>query len=256
MKTIQAHLFIALSLLAGACATEADTDSVAQHAGAANVLLPEGGTGQNREVMSSFDPLVVTLYDTYGEPMIGAPVSFAAPMSGPSATFRFGGVTETDDQGRAELRPYANSMAGTYTVWVQAQGANPMPFVLTNAASSPALILPILGTDQRSATGAAFAHPLTVEVRDNYGNVVEGAPVQFVAPAHGPTTRMMDNGQTITDDEGRASAFAFAGDTVGTYTVVAKVTGAPAIAFVLSNADATRAPRAADLLKATYQLAP
>lgn len=253
--TSQAQLLIALSLTTGACAIDADLESVEQHAASSSVLLPEDGTGQNREVMSSFDPLVVTLFDKHGAPIVGAPVSFTGPTTGPSASFRFGGVAETDDEGRAELRPYANQLAGTYTVWVQAQGANSMPFVLTNAAASPAKLLPVLGTDQVSAIGLPFQYPLTIEVRDNYGNRVEDAPVEFVAPMTGATTRMLDDGRAITDDEGRASVFAYAGDTSGTYTVLAKVTGAPSIPFVLSNAVTTGDQRATDLgKKATNEL--
>lgn len=231
--TATKQMFIAL-LLAGGCAVDADTSSTAHELGAHPILLPDTGTGQNREVLSSFDPLVVFLYDTYGNPVDGATVHFSAPLAGATSTFRFDGNTETDAEGRAELRPYANQIAGTYVVWASTDGADPMPFVLTNSAAPPALILPILGSDQSTSMGMPFPQPLTVEVRDNYGNVVEGAPVEFVAPTTQPTMRM-DDGHTITDDEGRASVFAFAGEMMGTYTVMARVAGAPQIPFVLTN---------------------
>jgi hypothetical protein len=248
MMNFQAQLVLALSLVAG-CAVDADLASTEHHVAGQLILLPDSGTGQNREVMSTFDPLVVSLYDTYGNPMSDVQVTFTAPASGPSSTFRFGGQAHTDSEGRAELRPYANQWAGTYTVWASTDGAEPMPFVLTNGAASPAMILPILGTNQFRPMGMAFEHPLTVEVRDNYGNLVEGAPVEFVAPASGATSQMMDS-TTVTDDEGRASTFAVAGNTMGTYTVLAKVTGAPSIPFILTNMEMPvgnpRATRAVD----------
>ncbi|MDQ3337108.1 MAG: Ig-like domain-containing protein [Myxococcota bacterium] len=257
MTTIKAQLLIAFSLVTGACAVDADLASTEHHVVGQKILLPDSGTGQNREVMSTFDPLVVSLYDTYGNPLANTQITFTAPASGPSSTFRFGGHAKTDSEGHAELRPYANQWAGTYTVWASADGAEPMPFVLTNGAASPAMLVPILGTNQLRTIGQAFELPLTVEVRDNYGNVVEGAPVEFVAPASGATTHMM-NSAAITDDEGRASTFAVAGNMPGTYTVLAKVTGAPSIPFVLSNTEMpTGNPRATDLADmATHELTP
>ena len=233
MTTATKQAMIAL-LLAGGCAVEAETTSTAHNLSARPILLPDAGTGQNREVLSTFDPLVVFVYDTFGNPVDGATVHFSAPLSGATSTFRFDGNTETDLDGRAELRPYANQLAGTYTVWASTDGADPMPFVLTNSAAPPAVILPILGTNQTTSMGMPFPQPLTVEVHDNYGNVVEGAPVEFVAPTMQPTMRM-ENGHTVTDDEGRASVFAFGGDMIGTYTVMARVAGAPQVPFVLTN---------------------
>lgn len=232
--TTKPYSLIAL-LVAGGCAVDTDLAETAQHVAGSPVLLPDSGTGQNREVMSSFDPLVVMLFDTYGNPIEGATVTFTAPATGPSATLRFDGQVETDATGRAELRPYANQWAGTYTVWAHADGAQPMPFVLTNSAAPPAVMLPLLGTDQARPAGMPFEYPLTIEVRDNYGNVVEGAPVEFVAPASGATTRLLDGNVAVTGDDGRAAVFAVAGDVVGTYTVLATVAGAPAVPFELSN---------------------
>jgi hypothetical protein len=229
------QLILALSFAAGGCAIETDLDVVAQEAAGAPVLLAQSGTGQDREVMSTFDPLVVTLTDTGGNPLADATITFTSPLAGASATFRFGGQVTTDASGRAELRPYANSIAGTYTVWAHADGAMAMPFVLTNMAGAPAQLVTVLGTNQARKVGAAFPYPLTIEVRDNWGNLVEGAPVQFVAPTSGPTTRMAGDGSTVTDDEGRAAVFATAGDMVGSYSVVAKVAGAPSVTFSLSN---------------------
>lgn len=228
-------MLLALSLLLGGCVVDADLETTAQQSIAHPILLPASGTGQNREVMSTFDPLVVTLTDTYGAPIEGAVITFTSPVAGATSTFRFAGQAETDADGRAELRPYANALAGTYTVWAHADGAEPMPFVLTNTAAAPAIILPILGTSQFQPLGMPFPYPLTVEVHDNYGNLVEGAPVSFVAPMTGATTHMTEGGASVTDDEGRASVFATAGEIAGTYTVLAKVTGAPSIPFVLSN---------------------
>lgn len=226
---------LTLSLLAG-CAVDADTDSTEQKTtGMYAVVLPQSGTGQNREVMSGFDPLVVEVTNLSGEPMAGVYVTFTAPASGASAVLRAGGIVATDDNGRAEILPYANQIAGNYMVWAHADGADAMPFSLTNSAAPPAIVLPILGNNQQHYAGGAFADPLTVEVRDNFGNPCPDIPVSFEAPASGATTRMTNEGQTVTDDEGHASVFAVAGEVPGTYVVQANVIGAPSFPFVLTN---------------------
>lgn len=230
------HTILTLSLVAG-CATDTDLDTTTQASMNHPILLPASGTGQNREVMSGFDPLVVTLTDTYGTPVAGATITFTSPVSGASASFQLNGQTETDENGRAELRGYANQWAGTYTVWAHADGADPMPFVLTNSAAGPAHTYPVIGSNQARPTGMMFAQPLTVEVRDNYGNLVSNAPVHFVAPMSGATTQMSDGGLTVTNEDGLASVFATAGMTPGTYTVQALVSGSPAASFTLTNMD-------------------
>jgi hypothetical protein len=247
MTTFKAQL-LALSLVTG-CAVDGDLASTEQKVAGEAILLPHSGTGQNREVMSTFDPLVVTVFDTEGNPLAGIEVSFTAPTSGASSSFRFGGIAETDSEGRAELRPYANQWAGTYTVWASADGAAPMPFMLTNGAASPAQLVAVLGMNQIGMQGMPFAQPLTVQVLDNYGNTVEGAPVTFTAPSHGPSTHMIDD-TSVTDNEGHASVFAYAGDIAGVYAVVANVPGAPSTQFVLMNTEMpTGNPRATDVLE-------
>jgi hypothetical protein len=237
MKAINhTPMFLALTVVAG-CAVDTDLETTNQASAGHPILLPESGTGQNREVMSSFEPLVVSLTDTLGNPLANTTITFTTPTSGASAWFRFGGEVTTDDDGRAELRPYANSISGRYTVWARSDGADPMPFVLMNSAAGPAIILPVIGTNQARMSGMMFADPLTVEVHDNYGNPVANAPVQFVAPMTGATTMMMEGGATVTNDDGEAAVFARAGSVAGMYTVMATVAGAPSIPFVLQNMD-------------------
>lgn len=226
---------LALSLLA-ACATEADLTTAEQGVDGRPILLPESGTGQNRVVMNAFAPLVVNLTDIDGAPLSNVQITFTAPAAGASAVFAGGNHVTTDANGRAQITPWASSLKGTYTVWANADGADPMPFTLTNIPDAPAILVQVLGSGQVRQLRMPFNDPLVVAVWDRYGNAIEGAEVAFEAPATGPTTQMPAGGNTITDDEGHASVFAVAGDQPGSYTVSAKVTGAPRVGFTLTNA--------------------
>jgi hypothetical protein len=227
---------LVLSLGASACVTEdPELEAAYQASMIQPIVLPHSGTGQDREVMSSFSPLVVKLHDTDGEPIVGATVQFSAPASGATAWFKFDGFVETDENGRAEITPSASSVAGTYLVQAYVYGADPVPFVLTNTAAPPAAILPAGGTNQAMLLGQPFPAALSVAVYDNYGNPVEGVPVTFTAPTTEATAELAESGFATTDGEGRASVYAFAGGVEGTYEVIANVPGAPAIPFVLSN---------------------
>jgi hypothetical protein len=188
-------------------------------------------------VMNPYQPLVVTVTDADGAPVASTQVTFTAPAVGASAFFVGGGRTMTDENGRATITPWATSIKGTYQVWAGTGNADPMPFTLTNIPDEPAIIAPLLGDGQVRPMGVQFADPLTVAVRDRYGNLIEGAEVAFVPPASGATAQMPAGNVTVTDDEGRASMFVVAGDQAGSYTVVAKVASAPFVGFTLTNAE-------------------
>ncbi|MDQ3365755.1 MAG: Ig-like domain-containing protein [Myxococcota bacterium] len=234
---------LSLGVASGACVMDDPSlDSESQEVTSSPILLPHSGTGQQREVMSSFDPLVITLHDTYGDPLAGARVQFSAPISGASAWFTGNGTVETDELGRAEITPYATSIAGTYLVQAYVNDADPVPFVLTNTAAAPASLLPVAGSNQASVVGLGFSAALTVAVYDSYGNPVVGAPVTFTAPTSGATAQLPGEGRAVTGTDGRASITATAGTIAGTYDVTASVAGAPAMPFVLANVLAPAPP--------------
>jgi hypothetical protein len=90
-----------------------------------SVLAGEGASNyvDNRQAT----PPVVQVLDAQGEPVAGAEVRFAAPLSGPSVTF-FGGVSATslftDAEGRAQAPPMLpNTYEGAFTIEVTASQA-------------------------------------------------------------------------------------------------------------------------------------
>lgn len=241
-RTVTHLVAIALAAGAGACVTDAATTAVDQELAGSPILLPWSGTGQDRAVMDTFEPLVVELHDTYGQPIAHTNVWFSAPATGASAWLALGGLVQTDTTGRASIIARANATAGTYVVYAEVDGADPIPFVLTNLAGPPALATPVAGTGQRYLVGLPFPAPLELAVTDSYGNAVAGTTVQFVAPTAGATTSMTSEGLVITDAGGHARVTATAGTIAGTYTVSAHVAGAPPVPFVLTNLGEMKLP--------------
>jgi hypothetical protein len=110
-------------------------------------LTATGGTPQTAQVNTPFGlSLSVTARDAGFNPVSGVLVSFAAPGSGPGASFA-GGISTalTDASGVARSQTLtANVLPGTYQVTASAAGVStPAVFTLTNmAATSGAIMLP------------------------------------------------------------------------------------------------------------------
>jgi hypothetical protein len=107
-------------------------------------ITVSGGSPQTAQVSTPFGlPLSAIVRDSSSNPVSGVTVTFAAPGSGPGATFA-GGVTTaiTDASGVARSQTLtANGLAGTYTVTASAAGvATPAVFTLTNLADSSGTI--------------------------------------------------------------------------------------------------------------------
>jgi|GEM_PF-1554402 len=203
-----------------------------------------GGGEQSVLVGQPFaQPLGVRVTDQYGNPVPGVAVTFAAPESGPSATF--GGATTfvvtTDAAGLASVQALANTLAGQYVVTAASPSVTPAaPFTLTNTPDAPALINVLSGTDQIATIDTPFSQPLVVRVTDQYGNPLSGISVTFAAPESGPSATF--GGATTfvitTNAEGLATAQPpLANNQAGQYVVMALASGVSSSApFTLTNA--------------------
>ncbi|HUP70849.1 MAG TPA: hypothetical protein VM142_13695 [Acidimicrobiales bacterium] len=120
------------------------------------VIAPKGGGGQSAYVGAPFvTPLEVKVSDTYGKPVAGARVTFAAPATGPSGAFphdKSSAAVRTDDAGTATAPLFtANAVAGAYDVVVSASTATPARLALANASRPPPP--PAQGTITNAAGG-------------------------------------------------------------------------------------------------------
>jgi hypothetical protein len=206
------------------------------------------GTPQTASISTAFAaPLVVTVTDTYANPLSGVTVTFAAPATGASGTFASNSMAiETDTTNASGIATSsafsANAMAGSYVVTATVSGvATAANFNLTNITGTLTFITATSGTPQSATVNQAFAAPLVATVVDGNSNPVVGAPVTFTAPATGASGTFASNSTAtetdITDAGGVATSSAFtAHGAVGSYTVTAVVTnGEEPANFNLTN---------------------
>lgn len=203
----------------------------------AQVSVIVGGSSQSTVVNTAFsDALVVEVRDEYANVVVGTDVSFTAPASGPSAALS-SPVVATDAAGHAQVTAHANTVSGTYGVVASASaGAAPVEFSLANTADVPASITADAQTASQSAeVKHAFAQPLAVTVRDQYGNGVPNVSVAYAGPAFYVS---FSQPSATTGVTGRASIVAIASQVATAYQVTASVDSSIAATFSLENTSA------------------
>lgn len=224
------------------------------------------GTPQSTAVGTNFQVmLVVVVRDASTNGVQGVTVTFAAPGSGPSASFS-GSTTATvvtDNNGLA-IAPVltAGGQGGSYAVTASVSGiATPAVFSLTNtgggggsppqpptqlrvvgASGGPTLSLTATGGTAQSATvNTAFA-PLQATVRDSGSNPVAGVAVTFTAPGGGASALFGGTATTTvsTNTSGVASSpTPTANGVPGSYLVTASAAGvSTSVSFSLTNTSA------------------
>ena len=102
-------------------------------------------------------------------------------------------------------------------------------------AGPPASIIALGGTPQSTAVGTAFGKSLTARVTDSAGNAASDVTVTFTAPGSGASANLLST-TAVTDNNGYANVIATANTIVGSYTVIASVSGVSTPAtFNLTN---------------------
>jgi hypothetical protein len=201
------------------------------------------GNNQAIAVNSAFGaPLGVLITDTYGNPVSGVKVSFAAPTNGASATLSASSAV-TGSNGIAAITAVANTVSGTYAVTASASCLSTQSFVLTNNNGAASSISVSLGSSQSAQVNTTFTQLLTAKVTDSYGNPVSGTVVTFTPPTSSATATLWGtsvSGSTAksstTNSSGVASVTALASSTLGSYSVVATAPGVTGSAsFALTN---------------------
>ena len=147
---------------------------------ALTVLAPSivvtSGSLQSAAVNTAFAaPLVITVDDQFGSPIVGQTVTFTAPASGASGAFSNSSniiTGTTNGSGQVSESFTANTIAGGYSVSAATTGATaPATFSLTNAVGV-ADHLAFVQEPGNILAGFSFSPAVTVQVVDQFGNRV------------------------------------------------------------------------------------
>jgi hypothetical protein len=168
------------------------------------------GDNQNGVAGSSLrDSLVVEVRDRRGDVLPGQPVVFAA--DGNADAQLTPEEPRTDSQGRARAHWVLGTTSGTQRVVATVVGLDSS--VTFQALVDPAEARRIeaqSGNEQTAAIGTAVPEPLVVVVKDEFGNPVEGATVEWSAE-----NGSVDPSESTTGPDGLASTSWILGRSVG-----------------------------------------
>ena len=179
------------------------------------------GDGQTGVAGTTGSPLVVTLLDSSGAPVVGQSVTWSVIQG--DATLSATSTT-TDANGQASITVQFGPTQGTIVVQASVGNSN-VHFTLTDVA--PALAA-VSGDGQSGNAGSALAHPFVVQVSTQSGTPVPGVNVSWSVLSGGGT---LASATTMTDASGRASNVLTLGPQPGPNSAQAQVAGAGSVTF-------------------------
>ncbi len=164
------------------------------------VLLVVSGDGQSSQVDSLLEtPIVLEARDTAGKALAGVTVTMATTD----------GTTEpstlvSDSAGRMSVSWRLGTRAGSQQLSATIAGQSTgLTLSATAQPTALASINKIDGDAQTADPGFELANPLVVQVRDAFGNLLQGQPVTF-AVLSGDSI-LLDASPVLSDDQGRAA---------------------------------------------------
>lgn len=194
-------------------------------------ITATSGTPQSALVGNDYTTaLQATVKDNLGNPVVNAPVVFAAPSAGPSATFTSSATVNTNAQGQASVTVRANTTAGSFQVTASTSGVSGnASFALTNGAPVATTITATGGTPQATTITTQYSQQLEATVFDTLGAPSAGVLVTFAAPnTPGAASVTFPAGNTATTDaQGKVRVAARANDVTGTLSVIATAANVP-----------------------------
>ncbi len=236
-----ALLCLALAFLPG-CATSKSGNGSGNNG--PQTVSPIGGSPQNTLVGVTFGAPLSVVVDQNGTPVPNVSVTFAAPSTGPTGTFKSNGKNSesvtTDANGHATSSAFtASGTAGAISVTATiAGGSAPAQFALTSYPASAATISAAGGSPQSALIDTAFSQ-LSVVI-DLQGSPVPNVSVTFNAPNAGASGAFKNGTITetdVTDATGVATASTFTANGIpGAYAITGGISGGGTPAsFALTN---------------------
>jgi hypothetical protein len=202
-------------------------------AGAPSKVTLVSGDAQKAVVGEPFPtPLAVLVRDALNNPVTNLDVRFDAPASGATAVLAATTV-RTDGDGKALVTGTAGDVAGAYTLFATAPGAQaPFGFSLENLVSAPSTLTYLADKNgTRTNVGTAYATPLRFQVKDGKGNPVPQTRIVLTAPTTGPSV-LLASSELRTDATGIAQAAVTANGVAGAVHLTATADGVPVTADV------------------------
>lgn len=178
-------------------------------------------------------PPTVLVTDAYGNAVAGVTVTFAVMAGGGSVT---GDTAVTDVHGRAAVGSWVlGTVTGTNTLSASVSGLPPITLTATARSGPAASAVKLAGDGQMGGVSAAVDTLPAVLVRDAYGNPASGAVVTFAVASGGGTVA---GAVRTTDTTGMARVGVWTlGPDPGPNTLVAEITGLPAVTFTAVAVD-------------------
>ena len=155
-------------------------------------------------------PLVVLVRDAASAPVAGVTVTWQVTAGGGTLTAP---TSFTDAAGHASIGLTVGAIAGaanqTVTAAVTGLAGSPVSFTASVVAAAASQIAKSSGDAQTATVNTLLPQPITVVVKDTYGNVKSGVTVNWAAVAGGGSTAVASS---VTD----ATGIATSGWTIGT----------------------------------------
>jgi len=197
----------------------------------ASIIVKSGDQQSGSPGQALPNPLLVEVTDLGGNDLAGVPVVFEPVVAGTATLTNVSPAT--DNSGRASARVTLGNTAGA--VQIRARTTDNAASVLFTANVNVVIagMQKVSGDPQDTAvTNTAFGTPLVVQVTDNQGRPVVGAPVTFTLTSGSAT---LGTTSSITDSNGHASTTVTAGPNAGPIVITASSTPAPPVTFNLSS---------------------
>ncbi|MGD8700174.1 MAG: Ig-like domain-containing protein, partial [Gemmatimonadales bacterium] len=201
--------------------------------GPPTLISIEAGDGQSATVGAAVvaQP-TVKVTDAGGNPVSGAPVTFAVTDGGGSVT---GAEPTTDAAGLAAVGGWTlGTVAGANTLKASLPNDAFVNFTATGMPGPAANLAKDAGDNRTSTAGLALPDPVpTVRVTDEYGNGVGEIPVTFEVISGGGS---ITGANPTTDTGGRAAVGSWTlGPDPGTNELTATVSGLPTVTFTATG---------------------
>lgn len=206
-------------------------------AGPVSSVSVVSGDGQTVEVGQPYGSMTVLVLDSYSNPISGAEVIFTH-VSGPE-TSPLTDIQYTDSFGEATSSAF---VAGTSVGNVQidaTSGGQTASFNHNNVPGPVASLSVVGGTGQSALIGEDFSEGVIIMAQDSYGNLVDGATVNFSNTGSPAVIDFSAYGSSaVTDPNGMAFLTVRAGGVEGTASIIAESNGAfsPEITFTITSA--------------------